>query len=150
MYALQAMHLFILFCFSSSIQLKIAQTIPEYLSNSYIVNGCTRKGSVAVQEALQGSLAGMLDLMQCTSQIFWALKQHRSLRAAEAIAACLSGKKADKVKNVWAVEINKVTRWEHLWSKKCLSYQATFFPTAADSSKSWAILAYEEKTTMKI
>lgn len=70
MYALQAMHLFVLFCFSSSIQLKIAQTMPECLSDFYIVNLCTGKGSVAVQETPQGSLAGMFDLMQCTSQIF--------------------------------------------------------------------------------
>lgn len=89
MYALQAMHLFILFCFLSSIELKIAQMMPECLSNSYTVNWCTGKGSVSVQEALQGSLANMLDLMQHTCQISWAIKQHESL-----CAACFSRKKS--------------------------------------------------------
>jgi len=73
--------------------------MPEYLSNSYIVSWCRGKGSAAVQDALQGSLAGMLDVIERTSQIFSALKQHRSLRAAEATAACFSGKKAHRKKS---------------------------------------------------
>lgn len=61
MYALQAIHLLILFCFSGSMQLKIEQMMPEYQSDSNTVNWCTGKGSVAVQEALQGIFAGMLN-----------------------------------------------------------------------------------------
>lgn len=101
MYALQAMHLFILFCFSSSIQLKIAQTMPECLTNCYVVNWCTGKGSVSVQEALQGRLASMLDLMQRTCQISWTVKEHKSL-----CAACFSGKKACKIKNMWVMDVH--------------------------------------------
>lgn len=65
--------------FLSCILLKIAQMISEYLDDSCRLNWCTGKGSVSVQEALKGRLNGMLDIMQLTRQIFWTLKQHRSL-----------------------------------------------------------------------
>lgn len=35
-------------------------------------------------------------------------------------------------------------------SKKCLTYQPTFLPTAFDSSKFCTVLAYEKKNTVEI
>lgn len=138
--------------FLSCILLKIAQKISEYLNNSCRLNWCTGKGNVSVQEALKGRLNGILDIMQLTSQIFWNLKQHRSLSSRSNSDMLLW---EERIQDKECVSCRDKLSYNMRTSVKCdtkhayhtkLSVSLLHFPNC--SNKSLAILTYEGKTTI--